>query len=231
MRLLIIIIFILLFLISNKKKENFLLENEKETIKNSILNSITNNTFDDEEYTTIIDLIQDYSLGLEFPSENLITLNGIEIDELIDFFKFKIFRQIIRFISTKDFNKVKEYEDKLDDNQYGAEIIGYPYFGNKFIKIQNRLFDILNDNFREGKEVFNKLGSFIREMNTNEINSEYIRDNRYEFADGNIIVTFMIGSESIENKLNEFIIGLPSINTIIDIILNNFYCEIIEICE
>ena len=218
MRLLIIIIFILLFLISNKKKENFLLENEKETIKNSILNSITNNTFDDEEYTTIIDLIQDYSLGLEFPSENLITLNGIEIDELIDFFKFKIFRQIIRFISTKDFNKVKEYEDKLDDNQYGAEIIGYPYFGNKFIKIQNRLFDILNDNFREGKEVFNKLG-------------EYIRDNRYEFADGNIIVTFMIGSESIENKLNEFIIGLPSINTIIDIILNNFYCEIIEICE
>lgn len=230
MRLLILIIFILLFLISNKKKENFLLENEKETIKNSILNSITNNTFNDEEPTTIIDLIQDYSLGLEFPSENLITLNGIDMNELINFFKFKIFRQIIRFISTKDFNKVEEYEDKLDDNQYGAEIIGYPYFGKKFIKIQNRLFDILNDNFIEGKEVFNNLGTFIREMNTNKINSEYIRDNNYKFVDGNIIVTFLIGSESIENKLNEFIIGLPSINTIIDIILNEFYCEIIEIC-
>tara|TARA_B100001989_G_C24502839_1_gene445910 strand:+ start:205 stop:897 length:693 start_codon:yes stop_codon:yes gene_type:complete len=230
MRLLILIIFILLFLISNKKKENFLLENEKETIKNSILNSITNNAFNDEEYTTIIDLVQDYSLGLEFPNENLITLNGIDINELINFLKFKIFRQIIRFISTKDYNKVKEYEDKLDDNQYGAEIIGFPYFGNKFIKIQNKLDDILDDNFTVGKEVFNNLGTFIREMNTNDIKSDYIRDNGYEFADGTIIVTFLIGSESIENKLNEFIIGLPSINRIIDIILNEFYCEIIEIC-
>ena len=230
MRLLILIIFILLFLISNKKKENFLLENEKESIKNSILNSITNNSFNDEEYTTIIDLIQDYSLGLELPSENLITLNGIDMNELINFLKFKIFRQIIRYISTKDYNKVKEYQDKLDYNQYGAEIIGYPYFGNIFIKIQNRLFDILNSNFREGKEVFNNLGTFIREMNSNEINSEFIRDNNYKFVDGNIIVTFLIGSESIENKLNEFIIGLPSINRIIDIILNEFYCEVIEIC-
>ena len=84
MRLLILIIFILFFLIINKKKENFLLENEKETIKNSILNSITNNSFNDEEYTTI-DLIQDYSLGLEFPNENLITLNSIDVNELINF--------------------------------------------------------------------------------------------------------------------------------------------------
>ena len=56
------------------------------------------------------------------------------MNELINFLKFKIFRQIIRYISTKDYNKVKEYQDKLDYNQYGAEIIGYPYFGNIFIR-------------------------------------------------------------------------------------------------
>lgn len=233
MRSLVFIIFILLFLLSNKKKQKFTSDiSDKNFIKNECLESITlnSNGSDSDEYTTLITLIEDHTLDkLPELNENVITLAGIDKNEIINFLKYKLFRTImIKILLKKDISELNEAQDKLNDNEYGTEYENKYYFTN-WIKIQNKLYEIIDEQFQDGEnygDAYYLVEFLIDDINTKPGINSLIRSD-YTYIDTEIKI-FNIGTEVLENSINEFLKTLPSLNCIINIIIDKFYLEVFE---